>query len=333
MTISDSKCDFYAQISGSKLPKPDEAKRIFALKDKIRSEIEKTYKTGKTTLCAADYNMIKDWTLNKLISPSSNQELTQSGEDEMESLAKRLRLAFPTILPKKYNKSHYYFRSSIDQRVKDSLTYFLHGLNDNFFVDIEPAPAVDFFMKPHENCPLYNELVKDIPEPRNFMNSTEFSNFLEAVSRKLAFEKQITLEELDAIMLICKYELLITPNKHSAFCSVFSIGDFVTYEYYAELEIYYKFGYGFKEKRTLFENLNCHLMQDLLKHMMIKSGKQKARIFVGNTATLISLFVSLGLFEDEVPLTSENFAEQKNRKWRSSAISPMAGNLAVIRFE
>lgn len=74
-------------------------------------------------------------------------------------------------------------------------------------------------------------------------------------------------------------------------------------------------------------------MQDLLTLMTTKSGKEKARIFVGNTATLISLFVSLGLFDDEVPLRSDNFAEQANRKWRSSGISPMAANLAVIRYE
>lgn len=53
-------------------------------------------------------------------------------------------------------------------------------------------------------------------------------------------------------------------------------------------------------------------------------------IQVGHGETLLPLLTLLGLFKDIKPLTSDNFAEQAARAFRSGYIVPYAGNLVMV---
>lgn len=45
------------------------------------------------------------------------------------------------------------------------------------------------------------------------------------------------------------------------------------------------------------------------------------------------ILVTFSSFEDDIPLTRHNFAQQAFRLWKSSLVAPMGTNLAVIRYE
>lgn len=316
---------------GSTLPTPSEVERIFANKDEIKREIEDNHDDGKTTLCAGDLSMIRTWKLNEYILPNSSQELTPSGMVELKAVAARFLKEFPDLLASKFSKQHH-FRPLGESRSKNSLIQFGNGLYEGQNIKIEPQPGIDLLLRPHQSCSIYKDLVKKSPERTKFFNTTEFIKMRDAVSKKLGYDL-ISFDKLEAIVDISRYEQIISPHEDSAFLSAFSIGDLATYEYYDELESYFRFGYGFKEHRNLTENLSCGLIQDLMDHMKSASDGELARVFSSDEASLLTLFVLLGLFNDKVPLTSENFAKQANRAWRTSQISPMAANLAVIRYE
>lgn len=243
---------------------------------------------------------------------------------------------FPTILPNNYSQSNYYFRSADDKRTIDSLKAFASGLfEDATSVKYEPAPSFDITLKPYLSCSIFNETIKSISQLQKFTESLNYISFVYRLNRRLGIilPNSLSDEEIDTMMDICKYEQSWNIEAPSAFCAPFSIGLYQTYELYMDLEIYYKYGYGFKDSRNLYENLHCLLMQDLLKFVESNNpNDKKARIFNGHMVTLQMLFVTFGVFEDEAPLKwFDN--EHKKRLWRISKLSPMAGNLAIIRYE
>lgn len=307
-------------------------------KDKLQEKIAKNYKAGKTLLCASDFELLQSWKLNQNITPQSEQDLTPLGVNELKGLAGRLQKEFPNILPKKYSQSHYYFRASDDKRTTDSLKAFASGLfEDATSVKYESSPVVDFTLKPYLNCPLFNKTIKSIRQLQRFKESLNYISLVYRLNRRLGIilPNSLSDDEVDAMMDICKYEHSWDGEATSAFCAPFSIALYQTYEFYKDLETYYKFGYGFVDSRNLYENLHCFLMQDLLKFVESDNpGDKKARIFNGHMVTLQMLFVTFGVFEDKDKESLKWFDNaQRKRLWRMSTLSPMAGNLAIIRYE
>lgn len=79
--------------------------------------------------------------------------------------------------------------------------------------------------------------------------------------------------------------------------------------------------------------MNCHVMQDMLKFVTSTDPNDHlARIFNTHSTAFQMITVTLGVFEDEIPLMRHNFAQQIFRQWRCSKIAPMAANLAVIKY-
>lgn len=82
----------------------------------IHSQILTNYDQGRTSLCTADYELLKNWEFNPNITIENAEKISPSGGNEMESLAKRYQTAFPTILPLTYSVNDYMFQSSDYQR-------------------------------------------------------------------------------------------------------------------------------------------------------------------------------------------------------------------------
>lgn len=159
---------------------------------------------------------------------------------------------------------------------------------------------------------------------------------LRQVSAKLGFHgsHQLRAVEVETLSLICKFEQIWDINSTSPLCAAFSVANHQVLEYMEDLGYYYGVGYGHSAYRRLYENMNCHLLQDLLSFLKSNdSSDHKARLFSTHSAILHLILVTFGVFEDEVPLSRHNFAQQTLRKWKSSLVAPMAANLAVIRFE
>lgn len=75
-------------------------------------------------------------------------------------------------------------------------------------------------------------------------------------------------------------------------------------------------------------------MQDLLTHMQSNNNDDPmARIFVTNLVGFHKMLVILGAFRDVWPMHRHNFAQQIDRRWLLSFISPFSANIAVVRYE
>lgn len=128
---------------------------------------------------------------------------------------------------------------------------------------------------------------------------------------------------------LCRFEQAADMSRPSPWCSVFSIDDIAVMEYGEDLGYYYEAGYGF----DMNKNILCEAMQNMLQFLRNDNEDAPARILISHSTSMQLVLVALGLYEDEIPLTRSNFAEQHSRNWRTSRQTAFASNLAVIRYE
>lgn len=103
-------------------------------------------------------------------------------------------------------------------------------------------------------------------------------------------------------------------------------------EYFEDLDYYYNVGYG--APRRLLENLQCPIMQDMIDFLSNDSPSgESVRVYNTHSGVFQVFLVALGVFGNDVPLTAANFNAQQARQWRSSFLTPMATNMAVVRYE
>jgi len=75
-------------------------------------------------------------------------------------------------------------------------------------------------------------------------------------------------------------------------------------------------------------------MQDLVRFLQSNDANDhRAKIYNQNQTMMLLILANLGAFDEDFPLTRHNIAQQVQRLWRTSAIVPMAANLAVIRYD
>ncbi|KAG5672851.1 hypothetical protein PVAND_002940 [Polypedilum vanderplanki] len=218
---------------GTRLPSSSDIRRMIDIHDRLQSSVLRNYDLGRTQLCRADYENIANWIFNSTnLDPDRNSELVEAGCEELRGIAQRFQKAFPNILPKTYNTSEFLIRFTDRQRTQASLDAFAEDLfdegahNDIFF---EPVPAVDRLLRPHDDCPLYDEVSSNLVEQEAFEEGPDFQQILEQVNKNLDFSDQIN----------------------------FQVEKFARY--------YYGMGYGGQER--LFSNMNCHIMHDLLTYL------------------------------------------------------------------
>lgn len=324
---------------GTRLPSTTELTNILNHGVTVHKDIIRNYEAGKTSLCAADFELIRNWHFDPNITMSNEQFLTVSGWNEMQGIAQRFQKAFPQLLPSNYSVRDYFFRSTSTQRAIAGLRAFadgLFGFNGHEQVNFEPISDPDYLLRPYYNCPLFIDATLVTIERDEFVEGPEYQQMLTQVSAKLGFHgaQQLRAAEVEALANICRFEQIWDLDSPSPICSAFSIANHQVLEYYDDVYYYFRYGYGYKKYRTLFENMNCELMQDMLMYLQSNNpADHKARIFNAHQQNTQLMFVMLGVFEDEAPLNRHNFAQQTSRLWKTGKTTPKASNLAVIRYE
>lgn len=324
---------------GTRLPNLNEVTNMLEHNQRLHRDILSNYDQGRTSICASDIELIKNWTLDPSITLQYIQYLTSAGWDEIESLAQRYQAAFPSILSSTYSPNDYFFRTTGTDRTVRSLHAFADGLfgADGFSrVYFENVPERDYLLNTNEFCPLYNQVIVNNQEQEEFREGPEYQEMTTQVSAKLGFHGSYALRhiEVNTLVNICKYEQSFNLSTPSPFCAFFSVANHQVLEYFEDLEFYYRIGYGHSNYRRLFENMGCFIMQDLLHFLRSNDvNDHKARIFSQNITILWLTLINLGAFEDNIPLTRHNFAQQVQRLFRTSIIGSKASNLAIIRYE
>lgn len=263
-TCNPSKI-FMITRHGSRFPTAADIANMSERGDQLRREIVTNYDNGRTSLCASDIELIRNWSFDTEITIDRALDLSSSGYNEMRELAQRYQSAFPSIFSSTYSPNDYFFRATNTHRTQQSLLAFaqaLFGENENF--QFEDVPVEDFLLYPHTLCPLYSNVTSNQQEQLAFVEEPEYQQMLCQVSAKLGFHGSQVLRSTDVELLrrICEYEQSWDLNSTSPFCASFSIANYEVLEYQQDLSIYFTTGYGHAEYRRLFENMMCLLIQD-----------------------------------------------------------------------
>jgi len=288
-------------------------------------------------LCAQDFTLVNSWRFNPNITVDKEQWLTVSGWNEMNAIAQRYQSAFPTLLSSTYERRDFLFRHTNRQRTQATLRAFadgIFGFNAYQRVYFEAIPDPDILLRPHDGCPLYDSASSTQVERDAWQRSPEFVEMLAQVNAKLGLtgNQALSARQTRTFWEICNFEQLWDQSVPAPFCGVFSPANNLVLEYFEDIDYFWTAGYG--GPRRLFQNLNCAAIQDMLNFLASTNpGEEVAKIYSTHSTAFQLFLVSLGVFEDTLPLTAANFAQQSSRQWRSSFLTPMATNLAVIRYE
>lgn len=257
----------------------------------------------------------------------------------MNNIGRRYQQRFPTLLESTYSQERYLFRHANTQRGLASISAFAGGIfGDEGWLDVvfEPIPETDSFLGPIHVCPLFTQTVAAQPQQVAFADGPEITQMLEQINRRLGLRgpRQLSFEQVLLAWEWCRYETGSTHGQASAaWCVPFSLAHHEILEYYRDIGYYHFTGYGVQPQR-LIENLNCHLIQDLLTLMQSNDpNDQTVKIYSSFSQIVQAFLVALGAFRDERPLNQHNFAQQAFRHWRSSLLTPNAANLAIVRYE
>lgn len=119
----------------------------------------------------------------------------------------------------------------------------------------------------------------------------------------------------------------------SPWCLAFNQDQLRLIEYAEDLKFFYKYGYG----NELNRKVGCPPARDLYEKFERtvngNSNGNKVTVFFTHSATIQTFLTAMGIAQDNMPLTSQNYFEQHGRKWRTSIIDPFASNLAAILYQ
>lgn len=326
--------------TGARSPPNDELGPILEHSETLHGNILRNYDSGRTSLCASDIALIRDWKFDPNMTFDNEQYLTVAGWNEVQGIAERYQSVFPTLLPSNYSLSHYFFRSLGQRGTISSIAAFADGLfgyNGHQQVVFEEIDNPDYLLSPAPSCALFSNITAGLIEQNAFKEGPEYQEVMVQVSRKLGFHASHTLsaDQVRTLLSICRFEHAWDLNSTSALCAAFSVANHQVLEYSNDLNMFYRYGYGlYSNYRRLYENLPCHILQDMLHFLRSNDiSDHRARIFNAQLGIVLLIANSFDAFRDETPITRHNFAQQIFRQFRLSNISPNAQNLAVIKYE
>jgi multiple inositol-polyphosphate phosphatase/2,3-bisphosphoglycerate 3-phosphatase len=232
---------WFVSRHGTRLPTTSEINGIISNHERLQRDLISNYNAGRTSLCAADFNLIQNWQFDSNITVENEQFLTTSGWSEFESIARRYAQAFPSLLPSTYSRERFLFRTTHTQRARASIEAFADGVfghDGHLQIEFEETPSVDHLLRPHNACPLYSQVAANGTEQSAFLDGPEYQQAMVQISEKLGFRgsRQLRQEEIDVIENLCRYEQIWNVEEPSPWCAGFSVANQAVLEYFRDLE-------------------------------------------------------------------------------------------------
>ncbi|CAH1108448.1 unnamed protein product [Psylliodes chrysocephalus] len=336
---------------GTRLP---DASTIRSMRNmnKIHEEIARNYEQRRSfpdrgRLCPSDYDLFRRWRFNESINEGNANTLARQGVDDMKLLARRYKAKYPDVL-QNYDERSYYFQYSTDDRTHDSFQAYIEGLfeQDAFKVHANTVNG-NMLTNPFQNCPNWqdnqnlnsnsnsnsNSQFISRSEVERFKEKPEYQKMIRDVFRRLGFRFTLNATVIEDIYNLCSYEKAWNPQPRSPWCVAFTKEQLKLLEYVEDLKYFYESGYGNK----MAEKIGCSSIKDMYERFERtingNSDGNKATFIFGDTSSLLSALTALGTNKDYNLLNSENYLQQNRRSWKTSTMSPFAGNLVASLYQ
>lgn len=141
------------------------------------------------------------------------------------------------------------------------------------------------------------------------------------------FNESLTVREVEDIFDMCRFERAWNLGK-SPWCAALTLDQINIIEYGEDLKYYYKSGHG----SPINQKVMCHAMHDMMSHINASDGPSVINYFTHSSALQLIL-VSMGAYNDSIPLKADNYEENRERLWKISDIGPFSVNLAAVKYE
>ncbi|RVE49017.1 hypothetical protein evm_006375 [Chilo suppressalis] len=315
---------------GTRLPSAEDIVGINTLRD-MKHEILLSHKKGQGELNSEQLKRFDKWSSNIVV--EEEKYLTHEGQDEMILLAERMQKRFPNAIKSKYDNNTFYFKYTATQRAQQSARYFTIGLFEKKnaqTVIFSPANKVDPILRFYKHCDKWQKQVKKNPntykEQKLFGDSRTMNDTLEIVSRKLGFDKVLSLDKVNLMYVTCGYETSWLKHYISPWCHGFDKETAEVLEYYHDLKHYWMDSYG----HNLTYRQACMAIKTMFEDFKKKNYPHATFLFA-HSGTLLKILTHLQLYKPSAPLTAD--AIDKNRTWRTSDIDCFASNLAFVLYK
>ncbi|XP_071444237.1 multiple inositol polyphosphate phosphatase 1 [Hetaerina americana] len=328
---------------GTRNPSKDELGPLQEL-NPLRDQIIKNHETRTDgRLCYPDKENLKNWQLRtgKTIAAT----LTKQGRTDMSLLGSRMRTNFPSLFREGYREDRYVFRHTQKERTKESAEIFANKLFGHDKIVIPPGIKNDGLIRSYSNCTTWEDLMENkdgFKEYELFRESEEVQSLLKNVSYRLGFKYNLTLDKIDTMYDMCRYDKSWNLNEASPWCACFSKEELKVLEYMQDLRYYYEAGYG----HDINIKLGCPLVKDMVDRFRalakeLEDGKRSSGtrneqprgiFYFTHTKALLMLLARLGIAEDEQKLTHTDYRSAREREWQTSQLSPFSANLVMVFY-
>lgn len=239
------------------------------------------------------------------------------------------------MLEPRYSREKFRFGYTNSQRTEASYKAFIEGLfgpSADQIIDTKPEGNNSILLKPYDNCPDWSkndETAKDKnSEYSKFQETPIFKKTLEEISTRLGFKYTLNTKQVDTMWDMCRYDQAWYLQDESPWCAAFTQKHVDVLEYLEDLKYYVKSGFG----SAINSKVMCAATQDMLRFIGSDTNPKVTAYFTHSAA--IQLFLTaLNYGKDDQPLRADNFEQMKNRRFRTSNLSPFASNIAVVKYE
>ncbi|KAG8227381.1 hypothetical protein J437_LFUL000389 [Ladona fulva] len=331
---------------GTRNPSDDELRPLQEL-NPLRDEIMRNHDLRNNgELCYGDRENLKKWQLRT--GKTMENTLTSQGQSEMRLLARRMRTNFPSLFREGYMEDKFVFRHTEKPRTKESAEIFAKHLFGHDRISIPKGDKNDPLIKSYDACKNWDKLQdksEAFKEVKLFEESNHVLSLIGRVSDRLGFKYNLTLDKIESIYDMCRYDKAWNVTATSPWCAAFSKDELMVLEYLYDLRYYYKAGYG----HEINVKLGCPMVKDMVQRFrqlaaelqnkgQAPSGRSQSSprgvFYFTHSKALLMLLARLGIAKDGKTLTHADFSSTSalGRKWRTSMISPFAANLAVVFY-
>lgn len=329
------------------------------LRDFITSWQNPSTSNDDDWVCNNDTEIISIWD-----SPFSDQsvvqmqmQLTARGRKQMRDFGYRMRLRLQSWMETLERRGEHLTRTNIVGTCKVRTRQSAEELTKGLFSPFVTQPPVkfpadceqpDYLVSFLDHCDKYKQQVKN--NATQCWESSEFE--AQSVRLKLARDRFVSrlannlptttsyetkMKMYEQVYRICQYRHLLDSTT-SIWCKLLDQDMLEVDEYLQDIKNNCKYGY----KHEITQLATCDLMGNLVEtfRQLGSTSNSKTNLtplissFFGYSSTTLPFFASLGIGQSSKNFNLDNItAENVDRKYRSSRMDPMSGNLALILFK